>query len=149
MKIYLINHGAFSCWPQGRPPWLHPAFDRLPSHSSWGFSARVFSTSTTVGTATTTGRGRGAKEAKTHQPVTGVSLVHTLVQRPGCIRGQCAWGFCLPHCPFTGLLHCTHSGLPSSAGKGGFCRPEGEQELGRGREAAGMEVLRWDSPPEP
>lgn len=107
MKIYLINHGAFSCWPQGRPPCLHLAFDRRPSHSSWGLSVRVFSTSTTHGTATTTGRGRGDKEAKTQQPVTGVSLVHTLVLRPGCIRGQCAWGCCLLCCLFTELLPCT------------------------------------------
>lgn len=59
-------------------------------------------------------------------------------------QGTACMGLLSALLPFHGVatLHCT-------AGKSRFCHPEGEQELGRGREAARMKVPMWDSLPEP
>ena len=89
------------------------------------------------------------KRPNMQQAVTRVSMVLALVCRAGVIRGQCAWGFCLPHCPLAGLLCASptaHSGLHGSTSRRGLCPPEGQRELGEGREALGLRPQGGENP---
>lgn len=106
IKTYFINHSPFFFWPPNKATLTESCVSQTFLPQLLWLLSMGFCISAVPGTASARGRGRVAKKAKYAATCPqGTSLVHTLVQRPGCIGGWQTCGvFCLPCYPFIGLL---------------------------------------------